>query len=101
MARRFGQIRFQLPPDGAPLSVPAGALVFLNGKPQLATVDDQNRVHLKTITIARDLGTTLEISTGVTPKDRIIKSPWQSVRDGEVVRVKEEKDENAARGAAK
>ena len=39
----FGQIRFQLPPEGAPLSIPASALVFLNGKPQLATVDEQNR----------------------------------------------------------
>jgi len=97
----FGQIRFQLPPDGAPLSVPAGALVFLNGKPQVATLDDKNRVRLKTITIARDLGTTLEVSTGLTPQDRVIKSPWQSIRDGELVRVMDEKDENGARGAAK
>jgi RND family efflux transporter MFP subunit len=97
----FGQIRFQLPPEGAPLSIPAGALVFLNGKPQVATLDDKNRVRLKTITIARDLGTTLEISAGLTPRDRVIKSPWQSIRDGVVARVKEEKDENAERGAAK
>ncbi len=97
----FGQIRFQLPPNGAPLSVPAGALVFLNGKPQLATVDDQNHVRLKTITIARDLGTTLEISTGVTPQDRVVKSPWQSIRDGDVVRVMGEKDESATRGEAR
>jgi len=97
----FGQIRFQLPPDGTPLSIPASALIFLNGRPQLATVDDQNRIRVKTITIARDLGTTLEISTGVTARDRVVRSPWQSIRDGEVVRVKEEKDENAARGAAK
>jgi len=97
----FGQIRFQLPPDGAPLSVPAGALVFLNGKPQVATLDDKNRVRLKTITIARDLGATLEVSTGLTPQDSVIKSPWQSIRDGELVRVMDEKDENGARGAAK
>ena len=97
----FGQIRFQLPPEGAPLSIPAGALVFLNGKPQVATLDDKDRVRLKAITIARDLGTTLEISTGLTPRDRVIKSPWQSIRDGEVARVKEEKDESAERGAAK
>ncbi len=97
----FGQIRFQLPPNGTPLSVPAGALVFLNGKPQLATVDDQNHVRLKTIAIARDLGTTLEISTGVTPQDRVVKSPWQSIRDGDVVRVMGEKDESATRGEAR
>ena len=97
----FGQIRFQLPPDGAPLSVPAGALVFLNGKPEVATLVDKSRVRLKTITIARDLGATLEVSTGLTPQDRVIKSPWQSIRDGELVRVMDEKDENGARGAAK
>ncbi len=97
----FAQIRLQQPPQGAPHMVPASALVFLSGKPQLATLDDKNHVRLKTITIARDLGATLEISMGVTPQDRVIRSPWQSIHDGDVVRVKEEKDEKLAQGAAK
>ncbi len=101
MPGAFAQIRFQLPPEGAPLSIPASALIFLNAKPQVATLDDQSRVRLKTIAIARDLGTTLEVSAGLTPKDRLIRSPWQSIRDGEVVRVKGEQDEKAAQGAAK
>jgi RND family efflux transporter MFP subunit len=96
----FAQIRLQLPPEGAPLSVPASALVFLSGKPQLATLDDQGRVRLKTVAIARDLGATLEIAAGVTAQDRVIRSPWQSIHDGDVVRVKEEKDEKPAQGAA-
>jgi hypothetical protein len=101
MPGAFAQIRFQLPPEGAPLSVPASALIFLNAKPQVATLDNQNRVRLKTITIARDLGTTLEVSAGLTPQDRLIKSPWQSIRDGDVVRVKGEQDEKDAQGAEK
>jgi len=101
MPGAFAQIRLQLPPEGAPLSIPASALIFLNAKPQVATLDDQNRVRLQAIAIARDLGTTLEVSTGLTPKDRLIRSPWQSIRDGEVVRVKGEQDEKAAQGAAK
>jgi hypothetical protein len=75
-------------------------LVFLSGKPQLATLDDQGRVRLKTVAIARDLGATLEIAAGVTAQDRVIRSPWQSIHDGDVVRVKEEKDEKPAQGAA-
>jgi hypothetical protein len=101
MPGSFAQVRLQLPPEGAPLSIPASALVFLNSKPQVATLDDQNHVRLKTIAIARDLGATLEIASGLTPGDRVIKSPWQSIRDGDVVRVKGEQDQEAAQGAAK
>ncbi len=101
MPGAYAQIRFQMPPEGAPLSIPASTLIFRNAKPQVAVVDEQSRVRLKTIAIARDLGTSLEITTGLTPRERIIRNPWQSIRDGEIVRVKEENNDKVAHESTK
>ncbi|QGM46009.1 efflux RND transporter periplasmic adaptor subunit [Methylocystis heyeri] len=91
----FGQIRIALPPEGAPLLVPASALVFVNASPQVATVDDNGIVRMKSVTIARDLGASLEISAGLSLKDRVIRTPWQSVHDGIVVKIKDAKTKEA------
>jgi RND family efflux transporter MFP subunit len=94
----FGQIRIALPPEGAPLLLPASALVFVNASPQVATVDDSGIVRMKTVTIARDLGPALEISAGLSRTDRVIRTPWQSVHDGIAVRIKNaERKEASAR----
>lgn len=84
----FGQMRIDLPAEGAPLLVPASALVFVNSAPQVATLDDAGVVHMKTVKIIRDLGTGLEISAGLSMTDRVIKTPWQSIHEGVVVKVK-------------
>lgn len=91
----FGQIRIALPPEGAPLALPASALVFVNASPQVATVDDNGIVRMKTVTIARDLGSVLEISAGLSKTDRVIRTPRQSVHDGIAVRIKDQKEANA------
>jgi hypothetical protein len=52
-----------------------------------ATVDATDHVRLKTVTIARDLGSTLEINAGLTAQDRVIQSPPDGLSDGIVVRI--------------
>ncbi|WP_400770767.1 efflux RND transporter periplasmic adaptor subunit [Methylosinus sporium] len=91
----FGQIRIALPPEGAPLLLPASALVFINASPQVATVDDHGVVRMKTVKIARDLGPSLEISAGLFETDRVIRTPWQSVHDGVAVRIKDSERKEA------
>ncbi|ARN80455.1 efflux RND transporter periplasmic adaptor subunit [Methylocystis bryophila] len=91
----FGQIRIALPPKGAPLLLPASALIFVNASPQVATVDEAGVVRMKNVTIARDLGVSLEISAGLSATDRVIRTPWQSVHDGTVVRIKDPKTKEA------
>lgn len=85
----FGKIKIELPAEGAPLSVPASALVFVNSSPQVATVDEGGMIHMKTVKIARDLGSSLEISAGLSIADRVVKTPWQSIHDGVVVKIKD------------
>jgi hypothetical protein len=53
----------------------------------VATVDASNKVLLKAITIARDLGQVVEIATGLAATDRVIDSPPDGLADGDPVRL--------------
>ena len=55
------------------------------------------RQFLKTITIGRDRGSTIEIASGLSPEDRVIESAPDGIVDGDRVRVKETSNPAAAR----
>jgi RND family efflux transporter MFP subunit len=71
----------------AELSVPGNALLFRAEGPRLAVVDAKGNVQLHKIVIARDLGQSLEIESGIEPGDRIIINPSDSIADGDHVQV--------------
>jgi RND family efflux transporter MFP subunit len=83
----FANVRFDRRPTAASLSVPASALIFDSGGARLAMIRADNRVVLKPVTIARDLGDIIEISSGVAANDRIIDSPPDGIRKGDQVRI--------------
>jgi RND family efflux transporter MFP subunit len=76
-------------PSGAraQLSVPGNALLFRAEGPRLAVVDNDGVVHLRKVTIAQDLGQTLEIESGIEPDDRVIINPSDSIEEGDHVVV--------------
>ena len=49
-------------------------------------------MHLKKIVIGRDLGTQLEITTGLDPDDQVILNPSDSLADGQKVNVTTQQD---------
>lgn len=69
------------------LSIPASALIFDQNGLKVATVGKDQKVTLKTITIARDLGKTLEVQSGLTASDQVIENPPDGVSDGDLVNV--------------
>jgi hypothetical protein len=54
---------------------------------RVVTVDAQNHAHLHVITVGRDWGSTIEVLTGLTPQDRVINNPPDSVTENEAVHV--------------
>lgn len=70
--------------------VPGNALLFRAEGPRLAVVDGNGEVHLRPVTIAQDLGQSLEIESGIEPNDRIIVNPSDSIADGDHVQVQVE-----------
>jgi RND family efflux transporter MFP subunit len=87
MTGGFTNVSFELPHPEMAINVPASALIFNQTGLRVATVDDSNRVILKEVTIARDLGREVEIGSGLTPEDRVIESPPDGIASGDQVRI--------------
>ena len=83
----FARVHFQLPPDPNTVTLPANALLFRDNAPQVAILGPDNRIVLKKIRIARDLGSEVEIAGGLSHDVRIVANPPDSIDEGEEVRV--------------
>jgi RND family efflux transporter MFP subunit len=83
----FANVHFDLRMAANNLSVPASALIFDSSGVRVATLGSDNRVVLKPVTIARDLGNVIEISSGLAPGDRIVDSPPDGIGKGDQVRI--------------
>jgi RND family efflux transporter MFP subunit len=96
MTGAFANVRLELPNPAATMSVPASALIFDQSGVRVATVGADNRVTLKQITIARDLGREVEIASGLAADDRVIESPPDGIATGNEVRIAGERGTVAA-----
>jgi multidrug efflux pump subunit AcrA (membrane-fusion protein) len=83
----FAEVHFQLPPDAEVYRVPTSALVFRQHGLEIATVGADGKAILKPITVGRDLGTEIEVVSGLDPSDRVIDSPPDSIASGDLVKV--------------
>ncbi|MFZ0422039.1 MAG: efflux RND transporter periplasmic adaptor subunit [Xanthobacteraceae bacterium] len=102
MSGAFANVGFDLPHPEVAINVPASALIFDRSGLHVATVNSDNRVALKAVTIARDLGKQVEIASGLTPEDRIIESPPDGLANGDRVRVAgQPRDAKEAEASAK
>jgi hypothetical protein len=54
---------------------------------QVAVVGKDNHAILKPVTIATDLGTQVEIGSGLDASDRVIDNPPDSIATGDAVRL--------------
>jgi hypothetical protein len=81
------------------LSVPSSALIFDAKGLSIATVEAGNRVLLKPVSIARDLGTVVELASGVSASDRVIQNPPDGIGNGALVRVAEAASQGKASSA--
>jgi RND family efflux transporter MFP subunit len=83
----YVEVGFLLDNSGL-LQVPAAALVFRSGQPQVAIVDSNDTVHLHNVTIARDDGNTVELQSGVNAGEHLVLNLGSQVVDGEKVRMR-------------
>lgn len=96
----YAQARFDLPLDPDKLVIPASAMLFRNQAPEVAVVEN-GMVTLKNITVFVDLGPEIELSAGLSPEDKIIVSPSDSIETGDVVKVAKVDGKPVDKGAPK
>jgi len=83
----YAGIRLQVAAAAGVLSVPSSALIFDAKGLSIATVDAGNRVLLKPVSIERDLGTVVELASGLSPDDRVIENPPDGIGNGTMVHL--------------
>jgi len=87
----YAQVKFETPGDaasgGQTVRLPSSVLIFRNEGPQVAVLGPHDRVILKPVVVGRDLGASIEISSGLSRADKVIDSPPDSITEGELVRV--------------
>ncbi|AQW31022.1 efflux RND transporter periplasmic adaptor subunit [Ralstonia syzygii subsp. celebesensis] len=83
----FATVRFPLSEQERRIGVPPGALIFGKDGVRVATVQGGDRVLLKPVTIARDLGSVVELEAGLGRADRVIDSPPDGLASGDRVRI--------------
>jgi RND family efflux transporter MFP subunit len=83
----YASIRLQIAAAVHVLSVPSSALIFDARGLSVATVNADNRVLLKPVSIERDLGAFIELAGGLAPNDRVIQNPPDGIGDGAEVRL--------------
>ena len=87
MTGAFASVRFEIPASNSTINVPASALIFDQSGLRVATIDSKNRVVLKTVTISRDLGSLVEIGSGLNAGDRVVANPPDGITSGDEVRI--------------
>jgi RND family efflux transporter MFP subunit len=83
----FGEVHLQLPSGAATLLLPVSALMFRSEGVRVATLGPGDRAALVPVTLGRDYGTKVEVTSGLQPGTRVIDSPPDSLVDGQQVRV--------------
>ena len=83
----YASIHLQMAAVAHVLSVPSSALIFDAKGLSVATVGADNRVLLKPVSIQRDLGTIIELASGLSPSDRVIEIPPDGIGNGVLVHL--------------
>jgi RND family efflux transporter MFP subunit len=95
----YAKVDFELPGDPSVVRVPTSALIFREHGMEVAIVGPGDKVEIKPLTLGRNFGTLVEVVKGLTPSDRVVNSPPDSLAVGDQVSVAGEQP-NAAPVAA-
>lgn len=87
MTGSFANVSLELPKPEMAIEVPGSALIFDQSGLRIATIGPDDRVVLKSITISRDKGKTVEIASGLSADDRVVESPPDGIATGDRVRI--------------
>jgi RND family efflux transporter MFP subunit len=82
----YVDVVFQVPTDPAIPTVPEQALMFRAAGSQVAVVDAQNHIHLRSVTLGQNLGQLVQVTAGVSAGDKLVNNPAAGLLEGQLVR---------------
>ena len=83
----YASVHFTFPGEPDLLIVPEQAVLFRAQGTQVALIGDDGKVHLQDVTLGNNLGTDVQILTGLKATDKLVASPSQALLEGQPVKV--------------
>ena len=84
----YAQVKFTLPEQHTSLMIPTSSLVIDHNGSHVVTVQDRHTIHFAPVIIGRDMGTQVEVLSGIQSSDSLVASPTDLLYEGQKVRVR-------------
>ena len=88
LAGMYSEVALTLPSSHRVFELPATALMNDSKGLRVAVVDAENKLHLLPIAIERDAGATVQISSGLSGAERVVKIASAELVEGRLVEVR-------------
>ena len=85
----YTKVRFRLPHTVNVLRLPAEALIFRTEGPHAAVVGPDHKVHLHKLTLGRDYGPEVEVTSGLNAGDMVVLNPTDVIHEDALVEPKQ------------
>ena len=87
----YAQVSFALLGAKSPVLLPANALRITTKGAEVVVVEPNQRIRFQAVTLGRDYGTAIEITSGLTGSERVVTNPNDRLKDGQKVRLRQSK----------
>jgi multidrug efflux pump subunit AcrA (membrane-fusion protein) len=84
----YAQVKFTLAQQHSSLIIPTSSLVIDHNGMHVVTVNSDRKIHLVPITIGRDMGTQVEVISGLQGSESLVASPSDLLNEGQSVEVR-------------
>jgi RND family efflux transporter MFP subunit len=84
----YAQVRFISRRTKRALRVASDTIVLGKSGPRVAVVDADRVVHYRNVTLGADLGTEIEVTSGIAEGDLLVSNPSDAVQEGVAVEIK-------------
>lgn len=81
----YAEVELELARDVRAVIVPGASLLIRAEGPRVAIVDAENRLRYRSVSVGRDLGSTVEITEGLAGDERVVVNMADELEDGAVV----------------
>ncbi|WP_019216483.1 efflux RND transporter periplasmic adaptor subunit [Legionella tunisiensis] len=97
----YTEVHFDMPLSSKLIRLPVNTLLFRAQGLQVAVVNKNNKVDLRSITVSRDFGTEVEVNTGLKVGEHVILNPPDALIAGQEVKIASKDNETPQEPAPK
>jgi hypothetical protein len=83
----YAQVKFIFSAQRSSLIIPTSSLVIDHSGMHVVAVQNQDKIHFVPVVIGKDMGTQVEVLSGIQASDTLVASPSDLLHEGQQVQV--------------